>query len=273
MNPIALSQCCTLLGIDPKTLRLWLKQANMALVPHPSDARLKCLTSSQLEQVAQMHGRPLSSSLLLSCDQLAAPPSQATGLSSQTELLEKLSRLETTVTTLQQHLTDLTLHLLQERTQRYEQRLQALEAYMNQAITTSGVQLRPAPLPEQGGSTRADLQPSSSKRLKTRAPSGLIPLIEYGENGAYVIICPTRGELALTPDSIPWFEWLATLSSFRFIGQQGRLSASRPAGRSCWLAYRRIHSRYYTHTLGPSQTLTLARLEQIAAKLQAYVAF
>jgi len=48
-----------------------------------------------------------------------------------------------------------------------------------------------------------------------RARARLIPLIEYGAAGTYVVICPQEGELALPPDSPEWFGWFATLSSFR----------------------------------------------------------
>src|SRR5262249_53329244 len=51
--------CCTLLGIDPKTLRQWVRQAHLQFVAHPTDARLKCLTEAQVQQLATQHGRPL----------------------------------------------------------------------------------------------------------------------------------------------------------------------------------------------------------------------
>src|SRR5262249_30885739 len=104
-----------------------------------------------------------------------------------------------------------------------------------------------------------------------RGSRGKLPLIAYTATGSYVVICPTHGELDLLPDSAEWFEWLATLSSFRFLGQQGRLSASRSSGRPCWMAYRRIHKRCYTYGLGNTKRLTLAHLEQMAATLQSYV--
>jgi hypothetical protein len=89
--------------------------------------------------------------------------------------------------------------------------------------------------------------------------------------GTYVIICPTRGELSFAPDSPEWFAWLETLNSFRFVGQQGRLSASRTKGRPCWMAYRRIHGHCYNYGLGNTKRLTIAHLEQMAATLQSHV--
>ena len=50
------TDCCSLLGIDPKTLRNWLRDAHMPFATHPSDARLKCLTQAQVQQLAALHG-------------------------------------------------------------------------------------------------------------------------------------------------------------------------------------------------------------------------
>ena len=54
MTTIAQTDCCTLLGIDPKTLRHWLRQAKMPFTPHPTDARFKCLTQAQVQQLAAL---------------------------------------------------------------------------------------------------------------------------------------------------------------------------------------------------------------------------
>ena len=99
----------------------------------------------------------------------------------------------------------------------------------------------------------------------------MLPLIAYTATGSYVVICPTKGELPLLPDSAEWFDWLATLSSFRFLGQQGRLSTYRNPGDTSWMAYRRIHGRRYNYGLGHTKLLTIAHLEQMAATLQSYV--
>ena len=57
MTAIPQMECCTMLGIDPKTLRNWLRHAHLHFVAHPTDARLKCLT---LEQVQQLVAFPRS---------------------------------------------------------------------------------------------------------------------------------------------------------------------------------------------------------------------
>jgi hypothetical protein len=81
--------------------------------------------------------------------------------------------------------------------------------------------------------------------------------------------------LHLVPDSPEWFEWLATISSFRFVGQQGRFTAYRDTKHRCptrsWRAYRYIHQRNYKCSLGVTDALTLACLEQAAATLQAHM--
>jgi hypothetical protein len=60
-----------LLGIHPKTLHHWLKEVKMPLVIHPTDARIKCVSEEHLQQVASLHGRSLSSPVLLDA---ASPP-------------------------------------------------------------------------------------------------------------------------------------------------------------------------------------------------------
>ena len=59
MALIPLIDCYELLDIDPKTLRTSLKRAHIALTPHPTDARIKCLTTQQIELLAAMHSRLL----------------------------------------------------------------------------------------------------------------------------------------------------------------------------------------------------------------------
>jgi hypothetical protein len=60
MTAIPQMECCTMLGIDPKTLRNWLRHAHLQFVAHPTDARLKCLTPEQVQQLATLHARPIA---------------------------------------------------------------------------------------------------------------------------------------------------------------------------------------------------------------------
>ncbi len=274
MIMLPLIDCSQMLAIDAKTLRHWLRQANIPLHPHPTDARVKCLTMEQVRHLAALHGRALKPHEAPTTSLLGAPEmprgtnlalGETPAIQPETDLLQKLSHLETQVATMQQHLAELALELLQERTLRYEQRLQTLETLIGPTQQPSARQRMGEQNPPEEGS-------HNQRRLhlaKQPAPSRLIPLIEYAADGTYVVICPERGELPLTPDSPEWFDWLATLSSFRFVGQRGRLSAYRKPGRTfCWFAYRRIHRHRYEHALGRTDQVTIDHLEQMAAQLQ-----
>ena len=90
-----------------------------------------------------------------------------------------------------------------------------------------------------------------------------------------MIICPEHGLLTFEPDSTDWFTWLATRSSFRFVGQSGRFTAHRECKRvpgCAWRAHRQIRNHSYNIRLGSTETLTIAVLEQAAAELQSHLA-
>ena len=285
MTLLPLAECCHLLAIDPKTLRHWVRLCSMPLVPHPTDARVKCLTHDHVQQLAAAHGRPMALPEPLPPSPLVESPSdqqrptpthlldiQMPAHQPETDLLGKLSHLETQVATLQQHLTALALELLQERTQHYEQRLQTLEVLIQasdrQAVLSQTRHMMSEPVcQEEEVRKERRLHPA-----EIRARSRVIPLIEYGAAGTYVVICPQEGELVLIPDSPAWFDWLATLSSFRFVGKLGRFTAYRKGRLSRrWSAYRTIHQHDYQHYLGITDHLTIDCLEQMAAKLQSYM--
>lgn len=221
----------------------------MQFTAHPTDARLKCLTLEQVQHLAALHDRLLPSPdpLPLSC-----PP--------EADLNQTLLRLQAQVATLQEQLTQLALEVLQEHEQRSEQRLCSLETLVLQIVG-------PHPSPQAFPLPNPDHLPETSPHLKRhplalrQARSRVLPLIASGTAGTYVVISPVLGDLPFLPDSPEWFEWLATLNSFRFLGQQGRLSTYRNKSRSCWIAYRRIHGHRYEYTLGHTEHLTIDRLE------------
>ena len=102
----------------------------------------------------------------------------------------------------------------------------------------------------------------------------MLPLIEYGSQGTYVVICPKRGLLPLEPDTPEWFAKLSTLSSFRFVGKLGRFTAHREVERlprAAWRAHRSMRSHTYNVRLGSTESLTIATLEQAAATLHAHL--
>lgn len=288
MTIIPQNECCQMLGIHPKTLRHWLAHAQMPFTTHPTDARLRCLTQAQVQQLAALHGRPLASPLTAppAQEQEAVPPAVPAPLGSSgqaaTDLSQSLARLQAQVATMQEQLTQLALEVLRERDLRLTW-LGAHQPHNEARLSTREAPVlpvrEPSPSPPAEPSPReTDLPPAqpshvlrSSRSGSARGRSQVLPLIAWTATESYVIICPTRGELPLVPDSPEWFDWLATLSSFRFIGKLGRLSASRNRGRPCWMAYRRIHGHCYAYGLGNTKRLTIAHLEQMAATLQSHV--
>jgi hypothetical protein len=297
MTTFPLTDCCEMLAIDPKTLRQWLRHSNMPLHAHPTDARVKCLTAEQVQRLASLHGRalqphegftkaPLVDTSPLgaretpthtdSARSLAPEKMVPTALLAEADLIKQLCQLETKVATMQEQLAQLALALLHERELRSERRLQALEALIQQ---TGGQEASRQELQTMDAGVRQDGGPAQGRRLHSaeiRARSRVLPLIEYGAHGTSVVICPQEGELPLTPDSPEWFDWLATLSSFRFVGQLGRFTAyrggsSRHPSRT-WSACRYIHHRNYKRYLGVTDRLTIDCLEQGAATLQSQVA-
>ena len=268
MTSLSLIECCHLLAIDPKTLRQWLAQAKMPPHTHPTNARIKCVTSEQVHLLASLHGRTLQLPAV-SPDASPRPAGTESRVPAaavpDADLRARLAQMEAQVATLQAQLTHLTLQLLQERELRTEQRLLTLEA-----LLTSTGEHALAPLARSASfvSDQPAMPPLACHPTEKR--SRLIPLIEYGARGRYVLICPEEGELHITPDSPEWFAWLATLNSFRFVGRQGRLSTYRNPGRACWMAYRRIHGHRYEYALGHTERLTIDHLERMAATLQSH---
>lgn len=282
MTLLPLADGARLLGVHPKTLCCWLKTAQLPLAVHPTDARIRCVAQDHLREVARAHRRPLPD---LSA---AAPPSDvaaglaaapaaprldnAAELAALTELREQVAQLHSQVATVQQHLTVLAPQVLHERTATYDQRLQSLEALLSapleavQPSQQTNLAVPPAPC-----------SPAAPRLLpvEIRARSRVTALIEYGAAGQYVAVCPRQGVLSLVPDSPAWFDWLASLTSFRFVGPAGRFSACRAKEKGQytrrWAARRLFHGQDCWHYLGLTDRLTLAVLEEAAAVLQARV--
>jgi hypothetical protein len=272
MTSLSLAKCCRLLTIDYKTLRRWLAQAQIAWHTDPTNAKIKCLEVEQVETLARLHGRVLKPEASASAVSPRPSGAQSQGLSTalpDTDLRARLAQMEEQMATLQAQLTDLTLQLLREREQRAEQRLLALET---QLISTGDHALALPFGSTPRGPDRPEMPPFACHPTEKRAL--LIPLIEYGARGRYVLISPEEGELPITPDSPEWFAWLAALSSFRFVGQSGRFSARRGYNRRpnrSWYAQRGIHQKNYSKYIGVSEHITTERLEQIAAYFQSYM--
>ncbi len=283
MTTVPLTQCCHLLAIDAKTLRQWLKHAGLSLHAHPTDARIKGLTMQQVQQLATLHGRSLKLDAVASplldqpmptplppSNQMASVQTMST-LAPDPDLIGKLSCLEARMATMQQQLTQLALELLQER--QYRLLVNAtLIGQSGQEVCSPEIQASLAdPIPlDAPKSPGRPLHPA-----ELRARSRVLPLIEYGADGSYVIIDPLLGECHFLPDSAAWFDWLATLSSFRFVGLQGRFTASRGGSRCSpkrtWFASRFFHARKHRRYLAVTDRLSIDRLEHVAAELHAHI--
>jgi len=278
-----------MLGIHPKTLHHWLSEARVPLTAHPTDARLKCVAGEHLLEVARRHGRPLpdlvaaprldEGSAPVSPQEQAQPQSAretppdfpVASSASLVDLMQRLSGLETKLVTLQEHVAQLALALLHERERTVEQRLVHLEALIQPVV---GEHLLADPPEHEARQAPACASPRRHQPLlvEQRAWSRLPALIEYGAQGTYVIVSAQEGELPLLPDSLEWFAWLASISSFRFVGQQGRFTAYRHDRLSrSWRAHRRIHQQDYRQLLGTTDQLTIQRLEQAAAAIQSHL--
>ena len=136
----------------PKPYAIGADLAHLHFVAHPTDARLNCLTSEQVQQLATLHTRPFASLAAASpglrqeatplpstlsppslTQQNETPLADAPGaFTEEAELRKAVCALEAKVMVLQEHPAQLTLELLRERSERYERRLSSLEALLSQ---------------------------------------------------------------------------------------------------------------------------------------------
>jgi transposase-like protein len=255
MTFVSVAQVTTRLGIDAKTLHRWLAQAQFPLQRHPHDGRKKGVSSEHLQLLARRHQRSLAPLPEESAAPEAfAPPELAAALLA---VPEQLAALQAQFTALQHQMADLTRLLPQQ----------------------TPPPVSPAPLAQPGKTSRRSSAPAHSA-LRTRPaansprkPVHVIPRVEYGEEGHYVVICPKHGLLPFEPETPAWFAWLATQSSFRFVGRSGHFTAHQEwrVPRGAWRAHRQVRNHSYTLPLALTQGLTSAVLEQAAATLQTHL--
>ena len=259
MSFVSFAQGCRRLGIDAKTLRRWLADAQFPFQNHPTDGRKKGVSSEHLLLLARLHQRSLAPlpQEPPAPEAFEPPPLPAALLA----LPEQLSTLQAQITAVQQQVADLTSLLQQHACQSVSPPPPA-----SQTKTTS----RP---PKPASSASRSRPAASSAAILPRKPAHVLPRVEYGSQGHYVVICPKGGLLPLEPDTPEWFAWLAKQSAFRFMGKVGRFSAHHEwrVKRGAWRAHRHIRNHSYTLRLAPTQELTIAVLEQAAATLQAHL--
>jgi hypothetical protein len=118
--------------------------------------------------------------------------------------------------------------------------------------------------------------PSAASPARSTAPTSrktahVIPRVEYGQDGGYVVICPKKGRLPIRPASPEWFAWIAKQDLFRFVGQFGHFTAHHEwrVPRGAWRTHRHIRNHNHVRRLAPNQNLAIAVLEQAAAAPQA----
>lgn len=244
MDLFPLSHVGALLGVDPKTLRLWLHEAGLAALPHPEDARQKCLRLTQIQQVADAHGRPLPPAFASS----AVPPPSLP----PPDILSQLAQMHLQIFALQEQVTRLSLALLQ---------------------VSQGRSFPQAPPPTANppSSTVAALPPALDAPPPPRPRSRAVSMIAFTADGCYQVVDPDKGILPLTPDSPQWFAWLASTNTLTFQGRHGSFTATRRLRRGkrlqSWNVYRCLHGRSCTLYAGMTMTLTTARLEGLAQQL------
>ena len=251
MTMLPLTQASLRLGIDLKTLRRWLADAELPLQSDPQDARKKGIGTDHLHLLATLHQRSLTpASAKPSESQESSPvPLQAAVLA----LPEMLSALQAQITALEQQVARLT-QLIQH-----------------------------PPVPPTTPPQKARKHPTNTSPPAPKTPSGayaprkpvhVIPRVEYRGDGGYVVICPKKGLLPLEPDSPEWFEWVREQDSFRFVGNLGHFTAHHEwrVPKGAWRAHRHIRNHNYIQRLAPNHELTIAVLEQAAQALQAHLA-
>ena len=174
-----------------------------------------------------------------------------------TAMCSRLDAFQTQIAALQQQVTALT-RLLQQHWQE-----PAIPAVSTQQAKSASRPSKPA-------------SPAPRSRPAARPPRKavhVIPRVEYGDEGHYVVICPKYGLLPFEPDTPEWFAWLAEQDSFRFVGKVGYFTAHHEwrVPKGAWRAHRHIRNHGYHLRLAPSQELTMAVLEQAAEALQAHL--
>ena len=251
MTMLSLADSCRRLAIDPKTLRRWLAQAPFTVPSHPHDARLKGLTEDQLCWLATTHHRSLPA--LPQEPSQPAPSTEAPALPADLrDLLQAVRALPSQLATLQEQVADLTHQL------------------SHPAEPAATTRRRSATTSKAAGRSRTASRSQPPRPSKAQ----VIALVEYAGEGRYVVISPRGGLLPLEPGSPAWFAWLATCSSFRFVGTVGRLTAHRElhnVERAVWRAHRSIRNHTYNVHLGKTESLTIAALEQATAALHAHL--
>jgi len=169
MTFVSVAQASRRLGVDAKTLHRWLVEAQIPLHSSPQDGRKKRVSSDHLQVLARLHQRSLTP--LPEVPPAPIPAEVPELAAALLALPERLAALQAQIAALQQQVADLTLLLQQQ--------------------APAPVSPAPAAQPSRRSSKPA---PRSRPAAKTpRKPIHVIPRVEYGDEGHYVVICPKHG--------------------------------------------------------------------------------
>jgi hypothetical protein len=246
MTFVSLAEATRRLGIDAKTFHRWLAEAQIPLHNHPDDGRKKGVSDEHLQVLAHLHQR----SLVLLPEEPAVPTALLA-------LPEQIAVLQTQIAALQQQVADLACLLKPHQSASANPTAQAQPS-------------RTAKRPSKSTPAAPRSRPKASAPSK---PVHVIPRVEYGKEGHYVVICPKHGLLPFEPDTEEWFAWVREQESFRFVGKEGHFTAYHwwRVPRGAWRAHRQIRNHSYVLRLAPNHELTIAVLEQAAEALQAHL--
>src|SRR5436305_1744740 len=111
MTLVSLTDCCRLLAIDPKTLHRWMSLSQLSAQPHPLDARLKCVTREQVQQLAATHRRALPESSWQHFQPETSALSTPPDVISASVLSDVLSEVSAPIVSLSQQLGSLQAHV------------------------------------------------------------------------------------------------------------------------------------------------------------------
>jgi hypothetical protein len=248
MTFVSLAEAARRLGIDVKTVHRWLAEAQIPLHSHPGDGRKKGLSDPDLQTLARLHHRHAVS--------LSASPS--------VPVCGQMPPLPDALLAVPE-----TLAILQAQVAALHQQVAALTALLQLPVQPPP----PAPQPSATKRPPSPTSPVPHARPSVAKPVHVIPRVEYGPNGRYVIICPKEGLLSFEPDTQEWFAWVSKQDAFRFVGKMGHFTAHHEwrVPKGAWRAYRPIRNRTSVLRLAPNHELTIAVLEQAAEALQAHL--
>lgn len=111
MTMVSLTDGCRLLAIDPKTLHRWMSLSHLSAQPHPLDARLKCVTREQVQQLAVTHRRSLPESSEQHFQPETSAPSTPSDVIRASVLSSVVSDVSVHITALTQQLGSLQAHV------------------------------------------------------------------------------------------------------------------------------------------------------------------